>query len=1013
MSIAIDEKAFARRWGQLADAIGSGALGGGAGVLAVATGKSADELTYLKSAALQIWLFGFEFTDTVFLFTKDALHVVATSKKAGMFDALRATEEGSAACANIVSHVRAKADDGAEQIKAAVAALGIGGDTTVAVIAKEAPEGAPAGAWAAALKEAGSATADAAEGIAGLLAVKDAAEILNCKKSAHLAATVLKDFVVPELETVMDSGKEVKHSALSDMTEQTILTPSKIKLKLREDKCEIAYPPIFQSGGKYSFKYSSISDETPLNSGVIVTMLGTRYSMYCTNLARTYMVDPSKPQERAYKALLKAQTAAIKAVRPGAKASDVYAAASAALAEADPELVPKMSKNAGFGLGLDFRDGTLALNAKNEREIKEGMVFNVTVSLSDLSNPTAQDPSARTYALVIGDSVVARKTEEGNEPEVITSRAGKEWKDVAYELSEEEAAPARQAAAPQGPSVIKDTQLRSEAPGERQRLESQQALLDAKNQETFNRLNKANAAKGKEEERKLSKADKVAYRRVADIPCKSELELQVDARNAAVLLPIRGLLVPFHITTVKNVTVHTEGQGAYIHLQFNVPGSAFGTQYLPAQKYPNLTFLREATFRSTDARHANQLMQHVKTLRKQVLDREKEKTERENLVTQETLKVSTGRLFRLPDLYIKPTFGGRGRRSSGTLEAHSNGFRYRNPKGEVCDVIYSNIKHAFFQAAEKEAVVILHFRLHNPIIINKKKTEDVQFYREVVDMSQALDGRRTNAYDPDEIDEEQRDRQKRNRANKEFQEFTRRVQELWERTRKNLELEFDIPYKELAFQGVPYKESVNVMPSVGCLVSLVEQPFFVLTLDEVEIVNLERVGFGLKNFDMTIVFKDFSKDVHRVDAIPTTSLESIKEWLNGMGIKYYESKMNLAWKPILKTIVDDPQKFIEEGGWNFLDMEAGSSDEEDEEEESEGYEPEESEPESEEGDESDFDEDEEDESDFDDDYEEGEDWDELEEQARKEDRERGLDDGGGGRKRKAGGPAIVSKKSRR
>lgn len=40
--------------------------------------------------------------------------------------------------------------------------------------------------------------------------------------------------------------------------------------------------------------------------------------------------------------------------------------------------------------------------------------------------------------------------------------------------------------------------------------------------------------------------------------------------------------------------------------------------------------------------------------------------------------------------------------------------------------------------------------------------------------------------------------------------------------------------------------------------------------------------------------------VLRIDAIPSKSLDTIKDWLNSVGIKYYESKLNLAWKPILK-----------------------------------------------------------------------------------------------------------------
>ena len=38
-------------------------------------------------------------------------------------------------------------------------------------------------------------------------------------------------------------------------------------------------------------------------------------------------------------------------------------------------------------------------------------------------------------------------------------------------------------------------------------------------------------------------------------------------------------------------------------------------------------------------------------------------------------------------------------------------------------------------------------------------------------------------------------------------------------------------------------------------------------------------------------------------------------------------QMNLNWKPILKNILDDPDGFIADGGWNFLDAEGGSASE--------------------------------------------------------------------------------------
>ena len=33
-------------------------------------------------------------------------------------------------------------------------------------------------------------------------------------------------------------------------------------------------------------------------------------------------------------------------------------------------------------------------------------------------------------------------------------------------------------------------------------------------------------------------------------------------------------------------------------------------------------------------------------------------------------------LYRLPDLWIRPSYGGKGRKVTGVLECHQNGFRY-------------------------------------------------------------------------------------------------------------------------------------------------------------------------------------------------------------------------------------------------------------------------------------------------------------------------------------------------
>jgi nucleosome binding factor SPN SPT16 subunit len=216
-------------------------------------------------------------------------------------------------------------------------------------------------------------------------------------------------------------------------------------------------------------------------------------------------------------------------------------------------------------------------------------------------------------------------------------------------------------------------------------------------------------------------------------------------------------------------------------------------------------------------------------------------------------------------------------------------------------------------------------------------------------------------------------------------------------------IEFDIPYRELGFHGVPGRNNVFLQPTVHCLVNLIEAPFFVLTLDEVEIAYFERVSFGLKQFDLVFVQKDWTKSTVHINAIPIDSLETIKDWLDSCNIKYYEGNISLNWKSVMQKIRDDPKGFWEDGGWDFLegDDSAEENREEDEESEEDEFVPA-GDDDDDGSDESDYGGSDDDSDDYsggsdDDDSlgsgddesdEEGEDWDELEKKAVQDDKRR-------------------------
>ncbi|RKP16223.1 Rtt106-domain-containing protein, partial [Rozella allomycis CSF55] len=215
-----------------------------------------------------------------------------------------------------------------------------------------------------------------------------------------------------------------------------------------------------------------------------------------------------------------------------------------------------------------------------------------------------------------------------------------------------------------------------------------------------------------------------------------------------------------------------------------------------------------------------------------------------------------------------------------------------------------------------------------------------------------------------------------------------------EKVMEQSNIEVDIPFRELGFNGVPFRQNVLMQPTTECLVHLTDTPFLVVTLPDVELALLERVSFGLKNFDLVFVFKNHNLQPVHINSIPMNSLEHIKDWLDSMDVAYAEAPVNFNWNNLLKVVKEDPIGFYEMGGWNFargddveqqdeehVSSESGSEFNDEQFNESESNE-------SDFEDDEEFDEDDDAEEDEDEEDEDGLDWDDLEEQTRREEKEK-------------------------
>ena len=194
-------------------------------------------------------------------------------------------------------------------------------------------------------------------------------------------------------------------------------------------------------------------------------------------------------------------------------------------------------------------------------------------------------------------------------------------------------------------------------------------------------------------------------------------QIRVDLEKEALLVPINGQPVCFHVSCIKNVSMPEPDRATYLRINFYIPGAALGKEVnknmagLVAKHGDRATFIKELTFRSQSQRNLAQVYQQFSELRKRVRQREQKLEQEKDLVVQQKLiRIKDQRIPRLQDLTMRPSMSGR--KCVGTIEAHQNGIRFTSTKYEVLDVLYSNVKHAIYQPSDPTtSMVLVHFHL--------------------------------------------------------------------------------------------------------------------------------------------------------------------------------------------------------------------------------------------------------------------------------------------------------------
>lgn len=821
-----------------------------------------DEVEYTKSTTIQEWLFNIEIPDILMIFGKTKIHFLATKKKIDFLKPLQDREQKNGKVPKVELLIRNKADankENFEKILAEIKGKNIGLFTKDYKFPGEFYQECTDNLFKS---ENNFDKIDVSAGVATILSVKEDAELQFIQKACNATETTYSRILCKELTVIIDKEKKVSHKRLSDKLNDAISKEAGRFLEGVDARLvDTCYMPIIQSGGNYSLKFSASSNDENIHYGTIISSLGIRYKRYCSNLSRTLMIDPTEEQKKNYEFLLEVSDEIINKLSDGVVLSELYQQIVNFVTERRPDLVDKMTKNFGFVTGIEFRESHLVIGPKTNVKAKKNMSFVIAVGFSDLVNREATDSRGKNYSLFVSDTVVVNGKREP--AQLLTQKKRKLTKTIVLlkndDESEEDNEENNEKSGIDNDVIITETlrggrrrvledRLRQEPNNDERRRQHQKELLEQLNAAAQARLSKGS---GEKVETKVKKSI-VAYKSLKEFPRENEisdLKIYVDKRNEAVILPVFGVPVPFHISTIKNVSTSVEGDYLYLRINFFFPGSTLEKgSVFPSNE---ATFLKELTYRSynlkeqgevnSPAQNLNDSFVTIKTVQKKFKTRVDEEKELEGVVKQDTLVVSTTKVGpKLKDLYIRPNIYQK--RISGSLEAHINGFRFTSIKNDKVDIMYNNIKHAIYQPCDGEMIILLHFNLKNPIMLNKKKHFDIQLYTEVGEITTDL-GKRQHMHDRDDYAAEAAERELRNKLKLAFKSFCDKV----EAATKG-EVQFEIPIRELGFYGVPKKSNVLLQPTPNALVNLTDPDPTVITLSEIELVHFERVSFQLKKF---------------------------------------------------------------------------------------------------------------------------------------------------------------------
>ena len=197
---------------------------------------------------------------------------------------------------------------------------------------------------------------DVSKKLAEIRAVKSEREIGKIRQACKLADKAMKEAVFYLKPGI--SERELRTNLLSVLS-----------------KCEdVAFSFIVASGPNSEYTHVFPTSRAISEQELVIIDLGVKVDGYCSDLTRTFCIDPTGEQKKLYEYMLKAQRIAIDAISPNIQCGKVYKKVESFFK--DKSLLKFWKYGLGHGVGLDVQEYPSLFKDSKDR-LKNGMAFTI------------------------------------------------------------------------------------------------------------------------------------------------------------------------------------------------------------------------------------------------------------------------------------------------------------------------------------------------------------------------------------------------------------------------------------------------------------------------------------------------------------------------------------------------------------------------------------------------------------------------------------------------------------